>query len=306
VKSLAGKGPVRRDWFGLESFQPGPRFTRDGSRLFLLEEVGSTNDFLLGRGDSAKGRICVLNEWGWSVQDQAILEPPARVEHGLVAVARRQSAGKGRQGRTWADCGGLNFSVVVPSHQAAFEKGFSVWLGLMVVLTLREEFSVDARLKWPNDIMCGGRKLGGLLLENRAFGPDTAIVAGLGLNLDTSAEGFPAQLQGNATSIFIETGRVLRPASLAGRLLARIENEIDRFHISGWTPWQHALSCLDCLLGREVVLAHGEKRISGRACGIDQGGNLLLDEGDGHQRAYSAGEIHILSSQRAGSQEDGP
>jgi BirA family biotin operon repressor/biotin-[acetyl-CoA-carboxylase] ligase len=295
MKRLAGQGQVRRDWFGLDAFQPGPRFTREGSRLYLLDEVGSTNDFLLGRGGAARGRVCQLDAWGWSAQEHGTIEPPASIERGVVVVARNQTAGKGRQGRKWLDCGGLHLSVVVPSHRASFDKGFSVWLGLMVVLGLREDFQVDARLKWPNDIMCGERKLGGILLENRHQGGETAIIAGLGLNLDTGAGEIPATLQGTATSIRLETGLRIRPAEVAGRILSRVENEIDRFDMAGWKPWQHALACLDCLLGREVVLERGGQRFSGRARGIDPQGNLVLEDRSGNRRSFAAGEVHLLS-----------
>lgn len=294
MRKLSGRGPLGRDWFGLDTFRPGPRFIREGSQLFLLDEVGSTNDFLLGRGEAASGRVCVLDEWGWSAQGHEMLRPLAEVGPGLVVVARAQTAGKGRQGRRWLDCGGLNLSVVVPAHRASFDRGFSVWLGLMVVLCLREGFNVDARLKWPNDIMCGDRKLGGLLLENLHSNRGTVIIAGLGLNLVTRPGEFPAGLQGTATSVLMETGSRLRPAAVAGLILGEVENEIDRFNEAGWKPWRHALSCLDCLLGKEVRLTRGGRQFTGRAIGIDDKGSLLLEDLDGQVRDFSAGEVHLL------------
>nr|MEE4269083.1 biotin--[acetyl-CoA-carboxylase] ligase [Candidatus Krumholzibacteria bacterium] len=294
MKTLHGNGPVSRDWFGLDLFEPGPRFTRQGSRLFLLDEVGSTNDFLLGRGEPARGRECTLDPWGWSAREHELIQPLDHVESGLVCVARTQTSGKGRQGRRWVDCGGLHFSVVVPSHRAAFDKGFSVWLGLMTVLCLREDFGVDARLKWPNDIVSGGRKLGGILLENRVTADHTDIIAGLGLNLDTRADAFPAPLQGRATSMRMETGRRYRPGDVAGKILRRVEQEVDRFDTAGWQPWQHALVCLDCLLGRTIKLVVGDRQLTGRARGIDAAGGLLLETPDGQVSCLSAGEVHLL------------
>lgn len=294
MKSLGAQGPVSRDWFGLDVFRPGPRFTRTGSRLFLLDEVGSTNDFLLGRGGPARGRICQLDSWGWAAQEYRSLEPLAEVEPGLVVVARKQTSGKGRQGRPWVDCGGLHLSVAIPAHRASFDRGFSVWLGLMAVLCLREDFQVDARLKWPNDIVCEGRKLGGILLEHRHSGHGTAIIAGLGLNLSTRADEFPADLQGAATSIRLETDRKVRPGEVAGLILWRVENQIDRFDQSGWEPWRNAVDCLDSLLGREVRLLRGGRQFTGRARGIDGAGNLLLENQEGILQAFSAGEVHLL------------
>ncbi len=294
MKALGGMGPVSRDWFGLDAFRPGRRFAREGTRLYLLDEVGSTNDFLLGRGRPAQGRICVLDKWGWSAQSHQVLEPLTGIQAGTVVVARVQTEGKGRQGRSWLDCGGLHLSVVVPAHRASFDKGFSVWLGLMTVLCLREDFNVDARLKWPNDIVCHGRKLGGILLENKHVGGDSAIIAGLGLNLVTRADQFPASLQGSATSVLLETGRRVKPGDVAGRLVRRVEDESDRFESAGWKPWRHAVSCLDSLLGREVRLSRGEEEIVGRARGIDDHGGILLESEDGRIRGFSAGEVHFL------------
>ncbi len=167
---------ISRDWFGLDSFQSGPRFIRDGGQLFLLEEVGSTNDFLLGRGGSAQGRICVAEKWGWQACATANHEPVTDPRSGIVVVSHRQLHGRGRQGRQWHDCGGLHMSVVIPPHRASFDRGFSVWLGLVVVLCLRDEFNIDARLKWPNDIVIGKRKLGGLLLESTGINGRTVIL----------------------------------------------------------------------------------------------------------------------------------
>lgn len=284
---------VHRDWFGLDVFESGVRFRREGARLFLLEEVPSTNDFLLGRGAAARGRYCLWRDWGWQASDLMPINPVGRIERGTVVVARRQTAGKGRQGRSWADCGGLNLSVAIPEHPAAHQKGFSVWLGLMVVLALREEFSLDARLKWPNDIRVGPRKLGGILLENTGQGSG-GLIAGLGMNVSARREDFPPQLAGVATSLLIETGTTLRLGALAGSLVRRVEDEFNRFAREGWLPWQASLSALDCLLGREISIRSGARELRGRSLGIGPEGALILDEGSGRVRTLHAGEVHLL------------
>lgn len=299
MKDLARKGPVGRDWFGLDHFVPGPRFLRDGSVLHLLEEVGSTNDFLLGRGPSAPGRRCTWDGWGWRAESRATLAPVSDPVPGTVVVARRQTRGRGRQGRAWTDCGGLNLTVVVPPHRASFDRGFSVWIGLLTVLLLREKLNLDARLKWPNDIVVNGRKLGGILVESTGHRSHPAVAAGLGLNLSTGPGEFPAQLQGVATSVFAETGRRVRPADVAGPLLARVEAELDRFDMMGWEPWKAELACLDCLLGRTIVLQRGPRRVEGQAAGIDETGSLVVVEENGDRRTYAAGDVHIVSDARA-------
>jgi BirA family transcriptional regulator, biotin operon repressor / biotin---[acetyl-CoA-carboxylase] ligase len=288
-----GKNSVSRDWFGLNVFESGVRFRRKGARLYLLEDVPSTNDFLLGRGPSSLGRICQWKDWGWQAPEITELQPIDHVQRGTVVVAHRQSAGRGRQGRTWIDCGGLNLSVVIPEHPAARQKGFSVWLGLMVVLALREEFNLDARLKWPNDIMVGERKLGGLLLENTGLNGGN-LIAGLGLNILTKREDFPPSLQALATSVVQETGRRHKPGAIAGCIVRRVEDEFDRFAREGWLPWQPSLSALDCLLGREIRIRSGGTIYEGRSLGIGPNGALMVDDGEGKTSLFYAGDIHLL------------
>ena len=295
MKRLFRKTSVARDWFGLDVFQVGPRFLRDSGTLYLLDEVGSTSEFLRGGGEAAQGRLCLWDGWGWKARKQARLEPVTKPAPGMVVVARRQTSGKGRQGRSWDDCGGLHLSVVVPPHRASREESHTVWLGLLSVLVLREDFLVDARLKWPNDIMVGRRKLGGILLETTGFGAEKMVVAGLGMNLSTARSGFPSHLQGTATSIMIETGQALRPGDVGGRIIARVEQELDPFQEQGWEPYRPALSYLDCLLGQEVQLDSGGRKFRGRAAGIDDHGALLLENAEGRVEGFSAGDVHITA-----------
>jgi biotin-[acetyl-CoA-carboxylase] ligase BirA-like protein len=297
VKNLPGKGKVLRDWFGLSDFRPGPKFLRDGSSLYLLESVGSTNDFLMGRGGPAEGRLCAWDGWGWRADAPLQLPPVRNPRPGTVVVAQRQTAGHGRQGRIWRDCGGLHLSVVVPHHRAALEQGFSVWLGVIAALVLREDFRLDARLKWPNDIMVRGRKIGGILLQRSGAAGERLVVAGLGLNLSTEPGTFPAELQATATSVFCETGRMIRPGEIGGRIIARVEAELDRFQAEGWLAYQPVLALLDCLLGHDVRLSVGGRLVAGRAVGLDdRGGLVLATQPDGELQTFHSGDAHLLPS----------
>ena len=300
MKRLFGKGSVARDWFGLDVFQVGPRLLRDSGQLYLLDEVGSTSEFLRGYGHPALGRICQWDGWGWKARQQEKLSPVSDPAPGTMVVARRQTAGKGRQGRSWEDCGGLHFSVVVPPHRASFAQGFSVWLGLLTVLVMRDEFQVDARLKWPNDILVGTRKLGGILLENTWNRDQKLVVAGLGMNLNAGLGDFPPHLQVSATSTLIETGRHLRPAEVGGHIMARVEQELDQFQELGWGPYRTALSYLDCLLGQEIHLKAGGRDFRGRALGIDDNGHLQVGDEHGRVTLFSAGDVHLTSLDKPG------
>lgn len=307
MKLRSGTGPVDRDWFGLDVFLPGPRFTRDGGQLYLLDEVGSTNEFLRGRGSDAVGRLCRWDGWGWVAQTRSQLAPVRELRPGTVVVARRQTAGRGRQGRQWLDCGGLHLSVSVPRHRAAFNRGFSVWLGLVTTLVLREGERVDARLKWPNDIVVDRRKLGGILIERAGPADEAQVVAGLGLNLSPARRDLPWSLRDSATSLCAEGGRVPRLGDLCARLLSRVEAELDRFCDEGWAPYRPALELLDSLLGQRVRLVTRQGEIRGRAVGIDDQGALLverdLDDGTKAVEAVRVGDVHLLPAVAAAEEE---
>ena len=125
------------------------------------------------------------------------------------------------------------------------------------------------------------------------------VVAGLGMNLSTVLSGFPSHLQGTATSILIETGQILHPGEVGGRIIARVEQELDPFQELGWEPYRPALSYLDCLLGQEVQLVSGGHEYRGRAAGIDDHGALLLEDAAGRIEDFSAGDVHLTAFDEA-------
>jgi BirA family biotin operon repressor/biotin-[acetyl-CoA-carboxylase] ligase len=192
----------------------------------------------------------------------------------------------------------LHLSVSVPRHRAAFNRGFSVWLGLMTALVLREGERLDARLKWPNDIVVDRRKLGGLLIERAGTGEGAQVVAGLGLNLSAGRHELPWALRDSATSVAAEGGRVPRLGELCARLLGRVETELDRFCDDGWESYRPALALLDSLLGQRVRLSTRQGEIRGRAVGIDDQGALLVErelpDGGKLIESVRVGDVHIL------------
>jgi len=282
-----------RDWFGLDLFTPGPPLARREAACYLLEEVGSTSDFLLGRGEAAPGRLCRWEGWGWQAEPVKQHAPLAAPEVGTLVVARRQRAGRGRQGRSWLDCGGLQMSWVLRPEPVVLDLGLGVWVGLIVAALLRERFGLAVRLKWPNDLLVDDRKLGGLLLDRIGPGPGGLVVAGLGLNLSADPETFPGELQGRATSVKLQTGLAPRPAELVGPILSRFDRELPRFTAEGWRPYAAALERNDWLRGRAVTLTLGPETVSGRAVGIDESGCLVLSCPAGDTRRFRAGEVHL-------------
>lgn len=276
------------DWFGLAGYAPGPG--RDAGFLYLLDEVGSTSDFLLGRGGPGHGRLCRWDGWGWQAGDRTLIPPPAHPREGSAAVARRQTSGRGRQGRVWHSEGGLSLSWVIAPLPREGAPRLAVWTGLIAVEAIRGLTGLPVELKWPNDLLLEGRKLGGLILDLVQRGPQRLLVAGLGVNIGAWSADTPADVRARAAALPAD----VRPAAVAGAVLARHDAELPAFLDGGWPAFRARLDARDCLRGRPVRLHEGEAVVAGTAEGIDDDGALTLRGADGRRRTVLAGDVHLI------------
>jgi BirA family biotin operon repressor/biotin-[acetyl-CoA-carboxylase] ligase len=209
----------------------------------------------------------------------------AGAPHGTVVTADEQTAGRGRQGRSWTAPSGsaLLYSAVL----RPLEPRHSV-LPLAVPLAVCETAErlrpgIDCKVKWPNDIHLEGRKLAGILIEARP--QDGWAVIGVGLNLTIAPNEFPEELRDRATSLFPETSHPTREAS--ARLSESLTNWVDADPQHVLAEWRKR----DALLGREVTWENG----TGVAEGIDERGYLLVRLADGNRVALGAGDVHLTA-----------
>ncbi len=289
--------PLRkRDWFGVAAFDPGPARIDRGGFLYLLDEVGSTSDFLLDRGDVADGRLCRWDGWGWQVGDRQPLPPPSEPRSGSVVVARRQTRGRGRLGHRWHGGNGLAMSWLInplPVGQAA---RLAVWTGLIAVQSLRDLTGEPIRLKWPNDLRLHGRKLGGILLDMVVRGAQSRFVAGIGVNVGDWAPDMPDDLRQTSVALQPAPERWLFLSHLAGTIMRRWDAEVPRFLEAGWSEYRDAFNEVDDLSGRRIALTCGHETLMGIAEGIDDDGALKLRTPDGELRRLHAGDVHITGT----------
>jgi BirA family biotin operon repressor/biotin-[acetyl-CoA-carboxylase] ligase len=244
-------------------------------RLDVVETTGSTNADLLAR--HAAGEDI----------DAAVL------------IAEHQSAGRGRNGRAWS---------TPPRSQIALSAGVAAagvppaawgWIPLMtgvaVVDAVRSTTGLDAKLKWPNDVLVGEGKLAGILAEVAA--PDPIMVVGLGLNVTLTADEAPDP---RATSLLMLGSTMLDRSALLGAVLAELSVRIDRWR-SARGPDAVLVEDyrrLSSTLGTRVrATLPGDREIVGVATDLDELGQLIIDTG-AQTVAVSAGDITHLRSAR--------
>jgi BirA family biotin operon repressor/biotin-[acetyl-CoA-carboxylase] ligase len=215
-----------------------------------------------------------------------------------VLAANHQEEGRGRLGRTWVSRPGESLLVSVllrPELAPAQAALVTLGAGACMALSCSVACGVDALCKWPNDLVVGGRKLGGVLVEARMEGGRLGpVVIGAGVNLAQGEEDFPPRLRGSATSASMEGGRP-DAATLLFEYLFRLKRFCDParadFHDTVLDLYRRHCDTI----GRDVRATSTTGRIvEGRATAVGDGGQLIVQTGDGNE-AVAFGEIAHLS-----------
>jgi BirA family biotin operon repressor/biotin-[acetyl-CoA-carboxylase] ligase len=208
-----------------------------------------------------------------STNERARALAAAGAPHGTLVTADEQSAGRGRQGRTWR----------APPRMAVLMsvvlRELSETLPLAAAVAVCDALPVEARIKWPNDVWIDGSKVAGILVEGRP--QEGWAVLGIGVNVAT--EKFPAEL--DATSLRLSGASVSVDETL-GALVASLDGWLPRSTEEILAAWRSR----DALLGRTVRWANGAEE--GRAAGIDDSGALVVVTAS-DRVTLDAGEVHL-------------
>jgi len=213
---------------------------------------------------------------------------------GAVVIAEEQTAGRGRFGRSWRSEGGagLYFSVILrPALPASHATILSLALGLATARAIHQVAGAACDLRWPNDVLIGGRKCSGILAEMAAEGDAVRyVIAGIGVNVNQAS--LPEPLAETATSLRLETGcEYSREA-----LLAEILEEVDRY--LGILAERGPAAIVELFsrassyaAGKRVAVSNGDSEMVGSTAGLTSSGILLLRAEDGTVAPVLAGSV---------------
>ena len=254
--SLAPLGGCRFEWI---------------ENLILLRSVGSTNE--VGR-DLAARMLAEGNE----------IYP-------TVIYASSQEEGRGRSGRRWESPeGSLAVSLLLPWPESPRRVRLPLEIGIPLAQRLSEIFGVDVRLKWPNDLMVAGKKLGGILIETKQGedGEGMAVV-GIGLNSTTTREGLDRLALAGATSLLAAGAKA--EEMVGDRPVLGLLDAIDSAVGTGEQRLETAFSSVSAQqVGEKIVVHDGPRRIEGSFLGVTADGFLRLRTSSGEEIVLS-GEV---------------
>lgn len=227
---------------------------------------------------------------------------------GTVLCAEEQVAGRGRMGRTWTAPASsqLIASISLSCPDVPPERLGLVPLlaGLSIAQGINDATGLHAELKWPNDVLIGGRKLVGVLVEAAEVAPTPRLVVGFGVNYDLQRDELPVP---HATSLALEVAQqgseLPRREEVLSRILIQLAEDLQRFRTLGGAPmtFMTRYKKLSATLGQEVkVMLPGDTQLLGTATDISDSGELVVRSEDGQVRSVAAGDvIHVRP------QEDG-
>jgi BirA family biotin operon repressor/biotin-[acetyl-CoA-carboxylase] ligase len=238
------------------------------------ESIGSTND--------------VARAWA--------SDASAPAPHGAVVSADEQTNGHGRRGRDWVSPRGKGVYLSMvwrPQIEIAQVGQLTILVALATARAVEELSALRAQTKWPNDVLIGGRKLGGVLCEAQLDGARLSfVIAGVGLNLNFAREDLPERPVYPATSLLLESGREYAVETARDVLIASLQREYARYTDGEWNAQRGEFIARCILLGQPIRVQDEGEEYSGVAVGVDSDGLLVVQNSEG-LRTIAAGDVSL-------------
>lgn len=219
----------------------------------------------------------------------------SNAKEGCVIIAEEQTQGKGKLGRTWISppYKNLYFSVILRPQVTLSESSCLTLLSaLSIIKALEKLYKLKVNIKWPNDIIIKGRKIGGILTEidnGRNF-INFAII-GIGINVNMDKEDFPASLQKTASSLKQELGFLISKEEVLKEILKKLDTNYFLFKKEGFLSFVDTIKLFVYPLGKFIKIASGNSIFKGQVIDLDKSGALILRDENGFVISLLTGEI---------------
>ena len=241
-----------------------------GQEVEIFDQLGSTNDLALQRGIEG-------------------------AQEGTLILAEYQTAGRGRHSRRWyaPPQSSILASLILRHRLLANQIGLPNLIGAVAIAAAIHEFTgLPAQIKWPNDVLIGGKKVSGILTElEYDQWQQPFFVMGFGLNVNTSPADVPEELRTSATSLRIECGQEISRAPLIQAILRQIEDSYLCLKRGKTASIIAATNRLSPTIGQWMQIQTPEGIFDGRAEKIDRDGGLLMRDGWGKERKFWVGDV---------------
>jgi BirA family biotin operon repressor/biotin-[acetyl-CoA-carboxylase] ligase len=273
--------------------EASPQF---GYRLLSAPDALHADDLLSRLGRSKViGRDIRVFEATTSTND--VIEKLARdgVKEGVVVFAEAQTQGRGRLGRRWMSPPklGLWFSVLLrPEMHPQETTRLTVASATALRRAIQSQTGLKPEIKWPNDLLLGGKKVAGILTELRAEVDRVKyVILGIGLDVNINAGDFPSELRRTATSLKSELGEAVPRPELAVAILQELDNDYARVCSGRFAAVADEWEAHCATIGHRVVIRTGDRMVRGRAEALAEDGALLLRSEHGHLKPVVGGDL---------------
>lgn len=232
-----------------------------------------------------------------STQDVAHRLAHEGAKEGHVVIADEQTAGKGRLGRSWFSPSGTSISlslIVRPNIPPQEAPQLTLLAAVSVVLGIEKTTPLKCDIKWPNDILCNGKKVVGILTEIQSD-PDAihSVIIGIGINANHKKEHFSSEIRQKATSLRIESGKEVNRAKLVANIFAEFEQLYELYLQKGFKEIKELWEKKAVNIGKSIVAKTLKGEIAGVAKGITDEGILLLEDENGRLYKIYSADIEI-------------
>lgn len=283
-------GQLKKEGFSIEAVQ------NRGYRLMQEEEVYGQHELESRMDTRWAGHPVTFYEVLDSTNLRARLDAEKGAPQGALVVADMQTAGRGRRGRSWSSPAGANayFTLILkPDFEPDKASMLTLVMAMAVAEGIREVCGLEARIKWPNDIVINRKKVCGMLTELSAQQEYIRhVVIGAGVNV--GVQEFPPEIADTAACLEEECGRKVSRTELIVHIMRAFEKYYEKFmETLDFSVLKTAYDSLLVNCGREVRVLDPKGEYIGVSRGIDSAGELLVELPDGSERAVYAGEVSV-------------